>query len=123
MEDCKSGEGDYGVVVDRLTGGKPSLIYRTTNFFRANCIPLSIRFDLIEIVFQLAAFTMESNNIWWSLLRRQNSALQRPSLDRVICFMFRNHLWPCLVFKNFQDSLSHQMLGHMYRALNIDRKK
>jgi hypothetical protein len=29
---------------------------------------------------------------------------------------------PCLVPKNFQDSPSHRMLGHMYGALNIDEK-
>jgi hypothetical protein len=35
-------------------------------------------------------------------------------------------LWPCLVFKkilqNFSDSSSHRIFGHMYEALNIDKK-
>jgi hypothetical protein len=29
---------------------------------------------------------------------------------------------PCLVFKNFQDSPSHLMFGHMHGALNVDEK-
>jgi hypothetical protein len=32
-------------------------------------------------------------------------------------------LWGCLVPKIFQDSPSHQMFGHMHRALNVDKKK
>jgi hypothetical protein len=31
-------------------------------------------------------------------------------------------LSPCLVLKNFQDSLSHRMFRHMHGALNIDEK-
>ena len=30
---------------------------------------------------------------------------------------------PCLVRKNFQDSLSHQIFGRMHGALNIDKNK
>jgi len=29
---------------------------------------------------------------------------------------------PCLVFKIFQNYLSHQILRRMHRALNIDKK-
>jgi hypothetical protein len=29
---------------------------------------------------------------------------------------------PCLVPKNFQDSPSHRILRHIYKALNIDKK-
>jgi hypothetical protein len=32
-------------------------------------------------------------------------------------------LWPCLVFKKFQDFSSHRMFGHMHRVLNVDEKK
>jgi hypothetical protein len=31
-------------------------------------------------------------------------------------------LWPCLVFKNFQNSSLPRMFGHIHRALNIDEK-
>jgi len=32
-------------------------------------------------------------------------------------------LWHCLVRKNFQDSLSHQIFSRMHGALNIDENK
>ena len=32
-------------------------------------------------------------------------------------------LWPCLVPKNFQDFLSHQILRHIHGALNIKKIK
>jgi hypothetical protein len=34
----------------------------------------------------------------------------------------KHTLRPCLVSKNFQDSLSHRMFRHMYGALNVDEK-
>jgi len=34
-----------------------------------------------------------------------------------------NEQRPCLVFKKFQDSSSHQILRHMHGVLNIDENK
>jgi len=41
-------------------------------------------------------------------------------LDGSMRFFFQ--LRPCLVIKNFQDSLSYRMFRHMHGALNINKK-
>jgi hypothetical protein len=51
----------------------------------------------------------------WSKLKTQGYGFYVSSLY----WWFR----PRLIPKNFQDSPSHQMFGHMHRALNVDEKK
>jgi hypothetical protein len=44
-------------------------------------------------------------------------------MEGIFSGVCNSKLWPRLVPKNFQDFLSHQMLGHMHGALNVDEKK
>jgi hypothetical protein len=42
-------------------------------------------------------------------------------LSQIVFFV--TTLGSCLVLKNFQDSPSNRMFGHMHEALNVDEKK
>jgi hypothetical protein len=59
---------------------------------------------------------------WASLVGRSNQQYHIKRSHDAAC-LFSSSIKAMFSSQNFQDSLSHRMFGHIYRALNIDEKK
>jgi len=68
-------------------------------------------------------YTIIGWNDWLHAGRARSNNGKRQILGLYIRFVGLGQLRPCLVRKNFQDSLSHRIFSRMYGALNIDENK